>query len=66
LNDESRDNDVSSRNAIDLSPLHFLEEAAHRMLLRFWNSTQQSPKTSIRPACVGQDSVLKSTMQNHR
>jgi len=30
LNNKSRGNDVSSRNAIDLSPLHFLEEAAHK------------------------------------
>jgi hypothetical protein len=30
LNDETRRDDVSGRNAIDLSPLHFLEEAAHR------------------------------------
>src|SRR4030095_12820076 len=30
LNDESRSDDVSARNAIDLSPLHLLEEAAHK------------------------------------
>jgi hypothetical protein len=29
LNDESRGDDISGRNAIDLSPLHFLKEAAH-------------------------------------
>jgi hypothetical protein len=29
LNDETRRDDVSGRNAIDLSPLHFLKEAAH-------------------------------------
>jgi hypothetical protein len=29
LNDETRRDDVSGRNAIDLSPLHFLEEAGH-------------------------------------
>ena len=29
LNYESRGDDVSGRNAIDLSPLHFLKEAGH-------------------------------------
>jgi hypothetical protein len=30
LNDEPRGDDVGSRDAIDFSPLHFLEEAAHK------------------------------------
>src|SRR4029453_16514047 len=53
LNDESRDNDVSGGNAIDLSPLHFFEEAAHKCRLKFRNLTQQSPKTFSSLACVG-------------
>jgi hypothetical protein len=31
LNDESRSDDISSRDAIDFPPLQFREEAAHRL-----------------------------------
>jgi hypothetical protein len=43
LNDESRRDDVSGRNSIDLSPLHFFEEAAHNEVRFLTNA--QSPKT---------------------
>jgi hypothetical protein len=52
LNNESRSNDISGRNAIHLSPLHFLEETAHGWKVEALELTQQSPKTSSSLACV--------------
>ena len=46
LNDKTRRDDVSGGNAIDLSPLHFLKEAAHNGV-RFLTDAQ-SPKTRVR------------------